>query len=327
MAEGSRPTERGLRGEDRYYADEVSLRELYLIFRRGLPLIIVVAVVCAVAAFALASLRSESYEATASVNVIPPFVGTDSLSGLELSVTAGIDEESYEEIAYSPALLTEVGEPYGYTALELSNLVTMTARAAPSQTRGHLVVDHKVTIAGDEGLQSAANLANDWAHATVAVVSDALSSHLTGAVETVNAEIAERRAAYQAASDAWADFLAHDDRLAIEAQLAQLATSATPVGEQVGALRTRLAELEREAATLEREVSTASLVYFRVAPTGPALELQRNLAAGSVFIAIPATTPVMAEAVGSLLLTLSAALIGGLLATLVVFFRAAVKER
>src|SRR5690606_464978 len=158
-----------------------------------------------------------------------------------------------------------------------------------------------VTIAGEDGLQTAAELANDWAGATVAVVSDALSSHLAGAVETVNAEIAERQAAYQAASDAWADFLAHDDRLAIEAQLAQLAaTTSTPVNEQtserVNELRTRLAELEREAARLEREVSTTSLVYFRVAPTGPALELQRNLAAGSVFIAIPATTPVMTDA-------------------------------
>lgn len=308
------------------YADEVSLRELYLIFRGGLPLIVGVALVCAAAAFVYSSLQPVRYAATATVNVIPPFVGTDSLSGLELSVTAGIDEESYEGIAYSTELLTNVGEPFGYSAIALGRIAELESRDAPSQTRGHLVVDHSVTISGDEGLAVADDLANSWAEATVAQVAAALSSHLSGALETVTAEIDVRREAYQAASDAWADFLATDQREALDERLAQLAVAPTPDQDEVAALRSQLAELERRAATLERELSTTSLVYFRVAPTGPALELQRNLVADSAFVAIPASTPVKAEGPSRLVITIAVALVAGLLTTLVVFFRAAVRE-
>lgn len=310
-----------------YYGDEVSLRELYLTFRSGLSLIVLVMLLFGIVAFVVTSLRPDGFQSTASVNVIPPFVGTDSLSGLELSVTAGIDQESYQEIAYSPDLLSEVGEAYGYNAAEMSSKVTVTTRPAPSQTRGHLFVDHTVTIAAQEGADQTDDLANAWAEATVSAVAEALSSHLAGAVETVGAEIDERRAAYQTATNAWADFLARDERLLIQQRLTQLAQDPTAPTEQDAELRQRLAALEREAATLEREVSTTSLVYFRVAPMGPALELQRNLVAGSVFVAIPASTPVKVETAGRLVVSIAAAAVGGLLATMLVFFRAAVRER
>src|SRR5690606_15941674 len=136
---------------------------------------------------------------------------------------------------------------------------------------------------------------------TVDAVARTLSSHLRGAVDTVSAEIAERRAAFQDASDAWAQFLANDERAALEARLARLAADPTASQADADELRARLARLEAEAATLERELSTASLVYYRVAPTGPALELQRDLVAGSAFVAIGASTPVQPERPSQLL--------------------------
>lgn len=313
--------------QHRYYGDEVSLRDLYLTFRSGLPLIIVVALLCGAVAFAVMALRPVSYTATASVNVIPPLVGTDSLSGLELSVTAGMDPESYEAIAYSMQLLAEVGDDLGYSAAEVHSKVSLTVRQAPSQARGHLVVDQRATVDGDEGASQADDLADAWASATVAAVAKTLSSHLEGAVETVTREIAERRAAFQAASDAWAEFLANDVRASLESRLALLAESSSASPAEGADLRARLAELEATAATLQRELSTASLVYYRVAPTGPALELQRDLVAGSVFVAIPASPPVMTASPSRAAITVAAVAVGALAATMLVFLRAAVRER
>ncbi|HZJ10660.1 MAG TPA: hypothetical protein VFD39_13255, partial [Trueperaceae bacterium] len=51
--------------DNHYHGDEVSLRELYLILRAGLPLIVGFALLSGVIAFAVMSLRPESYEATA----------------------------------------------------------------------------------------------------------------------------------------------------------------------------------------------------------------------------------------------------------------------
>lgn len=312
--------------DSRYYGDEVSLRQIYLVFRSGLPLIIVIALLAGVAAFVVQSLRPPLYTATATVNVIPPLVGTDSLSGLELSVSAGMDPESYQAIAFSRDLLAEVGASFDLSGAQLRSVVSLAARQAPSQARGHLVIDHTTLLSGDRGAETADDLANAWAEATVAAVARTLSSHLRGAVETVNAEIAERREAFQNASDAWAEFLANDDRAALEQQLAGLSTDQGAT-EEASELRARLAELEATAATLERELSSASLVYYRVAPTGPALELQRDLVAGSAFVAIAASAPVMPAAPGKLVIALAAAMVGALAATLLVFLRAAVRER
>ncbi len=311
----------------RAYGDEVSLRELYLVFRAGLPFIVIAALLVGVAAYALQSLREDSFTATATVNVIPPLVGTDSLSGLELSVSAGMDPESYEAIALSTDLLNQVGEEFRLTGASLRSKVSLAARQAPSQARGHLVIDHTATIGGERGAEIADDVANAWAELTVDAVARTLSSHLRGAVDTVSAEIAERRAAFQDASDAWAQFLANDERAALEARLVRLAADPTASQADADALRARLARLEAEAATLERELSTASLVYYRVAPTGPALELQRDLVAGSAFVAIGASTPVQPERPSQLLIAIAAALVAALAATLLVFLRAAVRER
>lgn len=327
MADGRPGAPAPAASNQRYYGDEVSLRELYLTFRSGLPLIVVVALLCAVAAFVVMSLRLDNYTATATVNVIPPLVGTDSLSGLELSVTAGMDPQSYEAIAYGRELLDEVGEQVGLDGAEVHSLVSLAVRQAPSQARGHLVVDHRAVVGGEEGASVADDLADAWARATVAAVAGALSSHLEGAVETVSEEIRDRRDAFQAASDAWAEFLANDVRASLARELTTLEIASGGSEGRAAEVRARLGELEATAATLERELSTASLVYYRVAPTGPALELQRDLVAGSVFVAIPASSPVIAAAASRTAITLAAAAIGALAATVLVFLRAAVRER
>src|SRR5690606_31728038 len=96
--------------------------------------------------------------------------------------------------------------------------------------------------------------------------------------------------------------------------------------DEAAALRARLTSLEATAATLQRDLASASMDYYRIAPAVPTLELQRELVASSARLAIPATVPLMPEARGRLTATVVAALVGGLLATLFVFLRAAVRD-
>ena len=56
------------------YDDEISLRELYLILRRGLPLILIVTTIGALASFALVVLLPATYEAEATVVSSPTTV-------------------------------------------------------------------------------------------------------------------------------------------------------------------------------------------------------------------------------------------------------------
>ena len=81
--------------------DEISLRDLYLILRRGLPLIAGVAFVVGVVAFALSSLLPSSYRSTAVVQVTPSPVGAQQVGGLDFDPRTNLSFEAYQSIAFS----------------------------------------------------------------------------------------------------------------------------------------------------------------------------------------------------------------------------------
>jgi uncharacterized protein involved in exopolysaccharide biosynthesis len=63
--------------------DEISLRDVYLIFRRGLPLIFISSLAAGVLAFIISSFLPSVYEAETTVLISPPAVnveGTPNLS-------------------------------------------------------------------------------------------------------------------------------------------------------------------------------------------------------------------------------------------------------
>src|SRR5690606_24438803 len=115
------------------------------------------------------------------------------------------------------------------------------------------------------------------------------------------------------------------DLAALQAEAQHLRSELAQSSQRGDDLRGRLGGLERQAAQLQRQVSAASLSYFRAAPAATELALQRELAAGSVSLAIPASVPLAPDGRNLVSTVVGAAVVGALLSTLIVFLRAAVR--
>lgn len=377
------------------YGGEVTLRQLYLTFKAGLWLIVLVGLVCGVAAFLFVGAAGPRYVSTATVTVTPPTVGVTTLTGLDVSVPATLDFDAYRAIAFDPELIRGLDRPEGIDAVALLGHLELVSRTPASQVRGHVTVDHVVT-GGASGItrEDAASIANAWAAATVAAVTTFLTAPVDDAIDAVTTEIAARTSDFDAASAAWAEFLGRDDRrslnerldaltrldgvqrtrlamlegavaaadartAALQAALEQGAPGSSETATQLVAdqlavllgeraalqaerdhlstvveqtagdtseLRGRLTELEDTAASLQRDLAAASMTFYRIAPAGPSLNLQRDLAARSALVAVPAAEALMPEPRGRLVATVAAAAVGALFTTLFVFLRAAVRE-
>ncbi len=390
---GAQPS--GPRAAEPHDGGEVTLRQLYLTFKAGLWLIVVVGLVCGVAAFLIAGAAGPRYVSAATVTVTPPAVGVTSLTGLDVSVPATLDFEAYRAIAFDPELLRSLDRPEGTDPVALLGYIDLVSRTPASQVRGHVTVDHVVT-GGASGFtkEDAVRLANAWAEATVSAVTAFLTAPVDDAIDSVTAEIATRTAEFDAASAAWAEFLGVDERRslnerldaltrldsvqrtrlamlegavaaadarteALQAALEQGSTGSSQTATQLVAdqlavllgeraalqaerdhlatvvqqtagdaseLRARLTDLESRAASLQRDLAAASMTFYRIAPAGPSLQLQRDLASRSALVAVAAAEPLMPEPRGRVVAAVAAAAVGALFTTLFVFLRAAVRE-
>ncbi len=376
--DASRPEPAGTDRRASHVADDtVTLRELYLVVKTGLPLILAAALVCGLAAFGYRTLQGATFTTTAVVQVVQPRVSTQPGSGLDVSVASPLNAPTYRAIALSPALLYALADDLGLE--EVTELGELDVVAGPGASSGDAIgVTHVVTVPTARGAEWAATVANAWADATVEAARDVLLAPFTEAGGRVASDLAARESAYQEASEAWADFLAVDERdelrsrleslveleasrrarlseaeaeaEALRARIATLRDAGQPTtgpeadlaaltaeaehlrGEQEASaaeaadLRQRLGELERQAAELQRRVSTTSLAYFRAAPAAAELQLQRELAAGAVHVAIPAAVPLEPDPRNTLLTVLAALIVGALGGTLYVFLREAIRE-
>lgn len=359
------------------YDDTVSLRELYLVFRSGLRLILAVALLCGLAALVYTLRQGRTYTSTAVVQVVQPRVSAQPGSSLDVSLSTVLNAGTYGAIALSPSNLTALAESLELESLDELGHVEVTSGPGPSSGEA-ITVSHVVKVPATRGAEWAATVANAWASATVAAARELLVAPFAEAGGRLAADVAAREAAYQAASEDWAGFLAVDERdelrrrleslvdldasrlarlgemeaeaQALRARIASLREAGEPVAaltaelaaveagaqhlrEELAAssrlaaeLRSRLGELERQAAELQRRVSTTSLAYFRAAPAAAELQLRRELAAGAVSVAIPASVPLEPDPRNMSVTVVAAFFVGGLAATLFVFLRAAVRD-
>src|SRR5690625_5800476 len=125
-----------VRGEqerlDNNYSDEVSLRDLYLIFRQGFVLIVVVALLAGAAAFLYASIQPDRFEEQATVLVTPTPERRVDDAGSAIIQRTNVNYATYESLAFSQRVLDRTARAAGIPAdelddfterLELSNLV------------------------------------------------------------------------------------------------------------------------------------------------------------------------------------------------------------
>jgi uncharacterized protein involved in exopolysaccharide biosynthesis len=109
------------------------------------------------------------------------------------------------------------------------------------------------------------------------------------------------------------------ERNAIESQLVQARSD-------MGEARDQLSRLDRERARLDREMAIAQSAHASVAGLEQLVEFVTDLAPGGTRVINAASVPVIPSGPSRLLIAALAVVLGGMLATLFVFLREAVRE-
>jgi uncharacterized protein involved in exopolysaccharide biosynthesis len=223
--------------------DEISLRDLYLILRRGLPLIVGVAVLAAAVTLVALNLRSERYQAETTVLVSPTPVTIQSTGNLVLEQPNHISWETYETIAFSRAVLEETVSRLDSAGVSVGLLMgsgKLTRLAGPQQptqvaplTISHAVVHHDA--------KQAAAAVDAWAAATL----DTVRASGLASLETVRKATTQQMASLEEhlalLESRWTAFQTEDESAMIEARLAGLAE--------------RFPETESTLETVERDLA------------------------------------------------------------------------
>jgi uncharacterized protein involved in exopolysaccharide biosynthesis len=225
--------------------DEISLRDLYLIFKRGLTLIIAVAAAAGLLTFAVTSFRPNTYEAESTVLITPSPVRVQGPNNLTSNPANDVSYEAYQTLANSrPVLDAAVGRVpqaniSGGGLRDAGRLVRLLGPQRPDQVVP-LSVTHVVRHTDPE---LAAVLADAWAESTLETVRSALLASLNPVDATTAAELARLEAELAAVEARWRTFQEQDN--------GELLTSL------LSGVTHQLAEGEVRLAALERQIAAA----------------------------------------------------------------------
>ena len=205
------------------YADEISLRDLYLILRRGLPFVIGLALVAGLAALVVSSLLPKVFEAQSTTLVTPPPVRVSESGTLTFEPNVNISFESYETLALSQPVLSAAVNAVpeaGLSAGELRGAGGVERLLGPQGSAASpLSVTHAVRNT-NPGV--AAALANAWAQSTLETVRTSLLATLGPAENATNAELAALRARLEEAEAALKAFDTRDTSPVLTQDIARL---------------------------------------------------------------------------------------------------------
>lgn len=251
---------------DNNYSDEVSLRDLYLIFRQGFVLIVVVALLAGAAAFLYASIQPDRFEAQATVLVTPTPERRVDDAGSAIIQRTNVNYATYESLAFSQRVLDRTARAAGIPAdelenfterLELSNLVD--GQSGSSQ----LIIGHS---AAADSATEAAEIANIWSRTTIEAVTNTMQAILEPIVENNTATVDELAGNLAALEEEWRVFQDRNHAALLEAELASFTSRNTAAGE-------RLDSIERDlAANRARQQALAEALSAVGAQLGSAIE-------------------------------------------------------
>jgi uncharacterized protein involved in exopolysaccharide biosynthesis len=202
--------------------DEISLRDVYLIFRRGLPLIVTAAFVAGVIAFVASSLLPKVYEAETTVLISPPAVNVEGTQNLSFRPSSEVSFEAYATLAESRGVLGEAAQNID-PELSYSDINGTVQELIGPQGAGQsapLLVTHTVR---NHDPERAIQFADAWATSTLMAVQRSLFANVQP-INTVTLEaITPLRENLAAAEAALETFEASDQREALQATLGNLA--------------------------------------------------------------------------------------------------------
>lgn len=231
--------------------DEISLRDLYLIIKRGLPLILAVTLVSAVAAFLYISLRSERYQAETTVLINPTPVRVQGTRNLGLDQRNDISWETYQTIAFSRTVLEDALARLGEVDISVQQLKAngeITRLVGPQRPDevAPLTVSHAFTHTDP---QVAAIVADAWSSATVATVSASMLASLETVRQATEQQLENLEERLTGLEERWLEFQAHDESELIEARLLGL-------GARIPGTEATLESIERQLAATQASRQT-----------------------------------------------------------------------
>jgi uncharacterized protein involved in exopolysaccharide biosynthesis len=196
--------------------DEVSLRDLYLILRRGLPAIVIVAGLAAAATAAFVALAPDSYAAEATVVSTPSRVQLRGEGSLAFEPRSAIDFATFENLATNRgafeatiARLEADGVPAPDSFRDLADAAEVERLSGPDGADDPTPLTVVLRVRWDDPASSA-RYANAWAEATVEQVRSSLLAGLEPAYERALATIDTREDELAEAESAFRDFQAQD---------------------------------------------------------------------------------------------------------------------
>jgi uncharacterized protein involved in exopolysaccharide biosynthesis len=234
-------------------SDEISLRDVYLILRKGLPLILIVAVLAGVLAFIVSSFLPKSYEAQATVLISPPPVQVQGTRNLTFRPSSEVSLEAYETLAQSRGVLEEAAQSVD-TSMSYEDLGGSVEQLIGPQRPDQVVpllVAHTVRNTDPE---KAAKLANAWAATSLKIVQNSLFANLQPISEATNKALLPLQTRLEAARVALESFEAKDTTEVLQDTLGRL--SQLIADAKTGVLSESQLSLEQSSESIDLVSST-----------------------------------------------------------------------
>lgn len=235
------------------YNDEVSLRDLYLIFRQGFWLIVLVALIAGAGAFLFASLRPDVFEAEATVLVTPTPERRIDGAGSTIIDRTNVDYLTYSSLAFTEPVLNrtmrEAGVPLDEYDRFRERLTVSNLAGTAASTSGQIIVRHTATA---ESGEAAAELANIWAANTIQAVTGTMRAILEPIIINNEQTVSELGDGLRTLEDQWRELRDRDDTALLEAELNSFTARNAGASERLDSIQRDLAaNLARQAALTE----------------------------------------------------------------------------
>lgn len=203
-------------------SDEISLRDLYLVFKRGLLVIVLAAVVAAALAYLYSRGQEPFYEAESTTVITPPPLNIQGQEGISFLPPTTVTYEAYETLAMSRPVLEATLARLPELNMSVAGLRSISGLERLLVTP--LSVSHRVR---HTDAQLSAALTNAWTESTLSTIRDSLLADLGPVDEATDQEVAALRAQLEEAEAAWEAFQEENALGLLETRLGRLTVAVT----------------------------------------------------------------------------------------------------
>jgi uncharacterized protein involved in exopolysaccharide biosynthesis len=259
------------------FRDDISLRDLYLTFVRGLPLMIVVALIFGIIAFVYSSFLPEIYLAESTVLISPRPISVQGPGNVSFNPSSDVSFRAYETLAKSRAVLEDAAQDVVSAVPELTvgDVVGTLRRGTTTEILGPVRSDIIAPLAVTHAVRSTdpqhtVILADAWAASSIEAVQQSLLASLDPVNRTTLDEVESLTLELDDTEARWRDFQAGDNGELLAARLAavtvqiadgetQLSVLERQIAAARGAIDSLTAQLDTETLAIQLEASAARM--------------------------------------------------------------------